>query len=94
MVLIVEILSAAFLTSPESSSQQVISYDVQHASFQLPAFLKEQEEKRKEYFSISITIQNFFSHDCYRSVSQNFKNQKIPFPYRPLLFALFCSLLI
>lgn len=93
LALVFEFLAACFFTMPEIPSREVISYDVQHSSLLLPAFLK--EEKEKEHFSIStIARLNIFTPHRDLAIQQNLGYKKILFPHRPARFALFCSLLI
>src|SRR5688500_8914657 len=92
VVLLVEILATAFITTPETSSRENTSYYVHHSSLLLPAFLKEETEK--EHVLISFARLNIFSANRNLSARQNVKNQKTPFPSHVLRFALFCSLRI
>jgi len=95
LVLLFEFLAACFFTMPEIPSREVISYNVQHNSLLLPAFLKEEKEKEKEHFSIStIARLNIFTPHRDLTTLQNLKDQKILLPNRLPRFALFCSLLI
>jgi len=91
VVLLLEFLSASFFTTPESSSREAITYDVQHTSLLLPAFLK--EEKEKEHFLICFSRLNIFTPSRDLTAHQNVKNQ-IDLFYRVPRFALFCSLRI
>jgi hypothetical protein len=92
VVLLFELLASSFFTTRESSSQDRISYDVQHSSLLLPAFLK--EEKEKEHFLIYFSRLNIFTLSRNSTASQNVENQKNLFHNRIPRFALFCSLRI
>jgi hypothetical protein len=96
VVLLFEFLSASFFTTPESSPQEDIAYDVDHSSLRFPAFLNEEKEKEKEkeHFSISVARLNIFTPFRGRTVRQNVKKQKNLFHNRDPRFALFCSLRI
>jgi len=91
VVLLLEFLSASFFTTPESSSREAITYDVQHTSLLL-AFLK--EEKEKEHFLICFSRLNIFTLSKDLTAHQNVKNQIDLFYNRVPRFALFCSLRI
>jgi len=93
LVLLFEFLAASFITMPERPSREVISYDVQHSSLLLPAFLKEEKEKKRFSISIIARLNNFTPHRDL-TTPQNLKDQKILLPNRLPRFALFCSLLI
>jgi len=98
VVLLVEIFLTAFLTTPEAFSRENISYDVQHSSLLLPAFLKGETEKKEEtekgHFLISFARLNIFTANRNLSARQNVKNRKVLFPGHLPRFALFCSLRI
>ena len=94
LVLLVEFFSASFFTTPAGSPKEDVSFNVQHDLLQPPAFLTEQEEKHKEYNSISIAIRNGFRPENYLATHHNLKDQSIPFLNRPPRFALFHSILI
>ncbi len=93
LVLLVEFFSASFFTTPARSSNEDVSYDVQYDLLQLPAFLKDKEEKQKEYHSVSIATLDGFTLEIYLTTYHH-KNQSIPFLNRPPRFALFHSMLI
>ena len=92
VVLLFEFLSASFFTTPESSSREGISYDVNQSSLLLPAFLK--EEKEKEHVLIYFSRLNIFTLSIDLTARRNFKNQKNHFHNHVPRFALFCSLRI
>jgi len=92
VVLLFEFLSASFFTTPESSSRDDISYEVQQSSLLLPAFVK--EEKEKEHFLVYFSRQDIFTLGRNPVAPQIAKNQKNPFHIQVPRFALFCSLRI
>jgi len=93
LVLIVEVLSASFFITPKSSSQgELTAYNAQQSTLQLPAFLKEQEEK--ESFPSSVMAVKINIHRTHIRTSHNPKNLEVFFSNRPQRFSLFCSLLI
>ena len=94
LVLLVEFFCASFFTTPARSSKENVSYDVKHDLLQPPAFLKEQEEKHKEYRSICIATRDDFECEIYLTTHHGVKDQSIPFLNRPPRFALFHSILI
>ena len=92
VVLLFEFLSASFFTAPERSSREGISYNVPQSSLLLPAFVK--EEKEKKHSSIYYSKLNIFTHSRNLTAYQNVENQKNLFHNQVPRFALFCSLRI
>ena len=92
VLLLFEVLSASFFTTPESPSREAFTYEVHHSSLLIPAFIK--EEKEKEHFLIYFSRLNIFTFSRNLTADQNVKKQKNLFPNRVPRFALFCSLRI